>query len=142
MRLFKLKSKAKGHIELLYDNNGLLRKIDFNGVEMSQEAIKWVKGKAAPCVEDVFRAFEGSGATIEEGEFTVTFADFRREYPYTRNAHLAEKYWPTMTSANQYRAFVEAQEYRKYCDRNTWYKPKMADKWLKEEQYKNNWKEL
>lgn len=143
MRRFILKSKIKGQIELLYDQRGLLRKIDFNGVELSADAIKWVKARTPPNVEDVHVAFEGTGATIEEAEFEVTFDDFRKEYPNTRNAHLArDKVWPNMTAGNRYRAFIEATEYNKYCQRNPWYTPMMADKWLRLEQFKNDWKNI
>jgi hypothetical protein len=142
MRRFLIKGRFKGKVEVIYDGNGLLRKIDFAGAELTAEAVKWFKARTAVRVENINEGFENY-VTIAEAEFETTFADFRREYPYTRNAHLAEKYWPTMTSSNQYRAFIEAVEYRKYCERNSnWYKPKMADKWLKEQQYLNNWREL
>jgi hypothetical protein len=143
MRRFIIKTTLKGNMELVYDLRGMLLRIDFNGVEVSKEVIDYVKAKAPVHVEHVYEAFAATRATVEEVDFQVTFADFRKQYPYTRNAHLAEKIWPLLSNQVQYKAYIEAIEYRKYCERNnTWYKPKMADKWLKEEQYKNDWKTL
>lgn len=143
MRRFILKTtKFTGHIEVLYNLEGQLRKIDFSAVNLSDEAVKWFKIRTAVRVENIEAGFEGTGVIAEEAEFEVTFEDFMREYPYKRNTHLARAHWPKMTSSQQYQAFMAAIEYRKNCDKNTWRNKMIADKWLKTEQYKNNWREL
>ena len=141
--LFKIPARFKGAVEAHYNTNGTLLKLDFSSVELTPEVIKWFKNRMAVLVENVEVNFADTGVIVTEAEFEVTFQDFRREYPYKRNTHLAEAYWPRLTSSNQYQAFIQAMEYGKYCKKEEkWYKPMMADKWLKTEQFKNNWKEL
>lgn len=143
MRRFILKTqKFKGHIEVLYNQEGQLRKLDFANVELSDEAIKWFKMRTAVKVENIMTGYEGTGVMVEESDFEVTFEDFLREYPYKRNTHLARAFWTKMTSSQQYQAFIGAIEYRKYCEKNTWMNKKIADEWLKKQQYLNKWNEL
>lgn len=143
MKRFTLTSpNIKGHIELIYNNNGILQRIDFAGATLDPKQTHNYKLRISVQAGNLYEAFKETGVIVEEKEFEVTFQDFRREYPYKRNTHLAEAHWPKMTSGNQYKAFVAAIEYRKYCERNEWYKPMIPDKWLKTEQYKNNWREL
>lgn len=140
--LFTVPHKFKGAIEAHYNTGGQLIKIDFTGVQLTPEAVKFFKSAIPVMVDNIESNFDGKGVTVEETEFIVTYDDFYREYPYKRNSHLAQAHWPKLTSNQQYLAFIQAIEYRNYCSRNTWYKPQIADKWLKTEQFKNNWKEL
>lgn len=143
MRKFILKvQKLKVEINVLYNQAGLLEKIDFNKAELTADQIKWFKGRTAAMVENLETGFEATGVIVEEAEFEVTFEDFLREYPYKRNTHLARAFWTKMTSGQQFQAFTGAIDYRKNCEKNTWRNKMIADKWLKTEQYKNNWKEL
>lgn len=141
--LLTVKSRFKGAIEAHYDVNGQLMKIDFSRCQaIEPDAIRWFKNAIAVRVENIEKPFEGTTVTLAEADFEVSFEDFKREYPYKRNTHLAAAYWPRLTSAQQYSAFLGAMEYRKYLERTTWQKPMIPDKWLKQEQFKNDWKAL
>ena len=134
----------KTPIELLYNSEGILRKIDFCGLVLKSEGVLWFRNRIPVQVEHVFTAFEGMKVTVAEAELEITFEDFAREYPYKRNSHLARKYWPKMTTSQQMQAYYAAVDYRAYLSKpvNDWRTAKLPEKWLKDQEYLNNWKEL
>ncbi len=134
----------KGHIEALYDSNGRIFRMDFGKAsDLSDEQLRGYKIRIPVIYDHMEEAFKDTKVKWEAADMEVTFQDFMREYPYKRNTHLAEAYWPTMTSSQQYQAFVAAITYRKYCERKKgWYTPMIPVKWLKTGEYKNNWSEL
>lgn len=123
---------------------GTLCRIDYTKASgLNPAQIKLYKDRITIKSENIYSAFEGTGVQVEEVDFEVTFQDFIREYPYKRNTHLAESYWPRLTSSEQYQAFCAAIDYRKYCERNKgWYNPKIAETWLKKAEFKNKWRDL
>jgi hypothetical protein len=139
-------SKIKGKAEVLYDTNGRLVRLDLSAVELSNEQIQWLKHRVSILAEDIYNCFQGSGMVVTEEEFVVTFEDFWNAYPYKRNRHLAEAYWPKMSNSDHYLAFVGAIEYKKFIDRKNatkqWLNAKIPAAWLKDKEYKNNWKTL
>jgi hypothetical protein len=146
MKRFTITNQTfKGHIEAIYDFSGHLCRVDFTKASgLTPNMIKVYKDRISILSENAYLAFEGTPAIVTELDFEVTFQDFMREYPYKRNTHLAEAYWPKLTSAEQYQCYCAAMEYRKYCERNkSWYKtPKIAEAWLKNKEFKNDWKSL
>lgn len=145
MKRFKITNHTfKGHIDVIYDFSGILCRIDWTkSTGLTPALIKAYKDRIPIKSENAYAAFEGTGVQVDEVDFEVSFQDFIREYPYKRNTHLAEAYWPRLTSAEQYQAFCAAIEYRKYCERNkSWYNPKIAETWLKKAEFKNDWRNL
>lgn len=143
MRRFVFTSDGfKGSVESMYGTNGRLLKIDFSKATITEKAINWFKQRMPVLVDNLEPAFEGVNCSYKEEDIEVSFEDFWREYPYKRNRHLAEAYWPKMTTNHQYRAFVSAIEYRQYLERNKWLSPKIADTWLKQKEYMNDFKTL
>lgn len=143
MRRYKLTSpKFTGAVEAIYDMNEKLCRIEFTTANLQPEQIDWFKKRIPVLLENVEKAFEETGIQYTEAEFEVSFADFRREYPRKRNTHLAEKYWPRLTSAKQYLAYVAAIEYAKYCNRKSFAQEfiMLPEKFLKDEHWKNDWK--
>lgn len=145
MRRFKLShANITGWVEAWYDLQGKLVRIDYaNANNISTDVQRTYKNLIPVLVDNIQAAFEKTPVVITEADFEVLFEDFRREYPYKRNTHLAEAYWPKLSSSEQFRAFCAAIEYRKYCSRNSkWYKPQIAETWLKKKEYLNDWKSL
>lgn len=145
MKRYLLKSQGiKGHVEVIYNMSGVLHRLDFANATASRDQIKNYKFAIPVMAENIYEQFKEKGVHVEEAEFEVTFQDFMREYGYKRNTHLAAKVFPLLTSGEQYKAFVEAIEYRKYCERNaSWgYKPMLPEKWLKTKQFLNEWSKL
>jgi len=135
--------KFKGKVEALYDLKQILFRIDFAAAELNKEQVSYLKGRIPVMMDNILAAFENTPLLVTEADFEVTFEDFKREYPYKRNTHLAEAYWPRLTSSQQYQAFTAAIDYRAYCEKNkSWYKPQIAETWLKKQEYRNEWKTL
>lgn len=137
-RLIITSTKFEGKAELIY-HSGRLVTIDISNAVMSDDVVVAFK-RAVPVYMDSLAKSFGEGTTIVEAEYEVTFDDFIREYPYKRNTHLAREHWPKMGKDDQVKAFFAAIDYRKYCDRNKWYNPKIAEGWLKKKEFLNDWK--
>ena len=143
MRRFIIKHPSiSGNIEAHYNGDGILRKIDFSKAALTADQVKWFKMHTTVMVDNLVEHLHQQKVLANEAEFEVTVEDFLREYPYSRNTHLVRDYWPKMTTVDQYKAFIAAGEYRKYLLRNTWQKPKIAAKWLKDKEYLNEWSKL
>ncbi len=150
MRRFILKAPTyyKGFIEVIY-LRGKLWRICFTACrEISDRSINGFKSRIPANAENMYDAWKDHPVTFEETDFEVSFDDFKREYPYKRNTHLAEAYWPKLSSSIQYEAVLGAIEYNKYCEAKGYKEKgkqqfmKLPDKWLREQQWKNNWREL
>jgi hypothetical protein len=141
MRRFLVTSdKFGGTAELIYDTVSLAV-IDLRGCQITAETISAFKRAVPVLVADLATAFT-AGTTVVEADFEISLDDFKREYPYSRNYHLLDKRWSKLGKVDQVNAYYAAIEYRKYCQRNEWYKPKIADSWLANGEYKNDWKKM
>jgi hypothetical protein len=143
MKLYCISNRNKytGSVHVIY-KEGQLLKVDFSNCDMNATDKERMMKAISPLEETLIISFKSADTVIIEGEFELSFEDFAREYPYKRNTHLAREFWPKMKKEDQALAFDAASEYRKYCKREEWYKPQIADKWLKTKQYLNDWKNL
>ena len=143
MRRFLVTSpNITGEAELVYNEFGILVKIDCTGCKMIAATMQAFKAKIATRVEELEASLIGTTATVVEAEFEATFDMFWKAYPYKRNKYLAESYWPKMNKTDQVTALLAATAYAKYCKKNSWYNPKIADTWLKQREYLNEWSKL
>ncbi|MFT4062548.1 MAG: hypothetical protein QM642_09365 [Edaphocola sp.] len=144
MNKYNLTSKSfNGVVSLIYAS-GLLVSIDAISGSLNENQLHYLYANI-PVNEGDLEAYKGSlkNTTITPVEYTVTLAEFKREYPYSRNMHLLDKIWEKMNQGEQIRAWAGAKAYRRYCNRNAgWYKPKIAAAWLKDKEYLNNWDEM
>ena len=143
MKLYLISNarKFKGAVNVIYNIDGKLARVDFTSTDLDASSVevmlKLISGNEA----SVGMHFKNADTVIIEGDFQVSFDDFMREYPYKRNTHLARAHWPKMTKNEQIQAYIAATDYRKYCEReHAWYKPKIADAWLKKQEFLNEWK--
>jgi hypothetical protein len=142
MRRFRLTSdKFKGTAELWFNFDSLLCRMDFIDSELSYEQIQWLCKNVSPHVES-FVSLLPSGIKCTEIPFELTLEDFKREYPYSRNYHLLDAIWSKLNKREHVLIYFRAIEYRKYCERNKWYKPMIAATWLSRKEYLNDWKNL
>lgn len=142
MRRFIITSdKFSGSAELVFNTQGLLLMIDARKATMDTDTMQKFKRAAPVTIDQISTAFT-AGTTVIEQDFEISLDDFKREYPYSRNYHLLAKRWEKMNKTDQVEAYFSAIEYRKYCNRNDWYKPKIADSWLANKEYKNDWRKM
>lgn len=78
MKRFTLKTPKFKGTEILYNQEGLLRRLDFNVVELPNEQIKQFKAHTAVRVKNIEVGYQGSGVVVEEAELQVRFDDFMR----------------------------------------------------------------
>lgn len=144
MRRFLITSpKFTGTIELWYNFEGLISKVDMNDSALDFHQLKYLLHNLSPDIVQFQGLLTGSNLEIKEVPFELSLDDFKREYPYSRNYHLLQPIWHTMSAKDRVFAFFAAIQYRQYCERNkTWYKPKIAASWLQKKEFKNDWREM
>lgn len=143
-RFFITSDKFAGSAELLYNEEGCLVFLDFRSTNITIGGVDQLLTAIIPArftnLEGRLKQF--NTLTCVEADFSVTLDDFKHEYPYSRNMHLLPDIWEKMTKTAQVLAWKAAKDYRDYCKRNSWYKPKIAAAWLKAQEYLNDWKNL
>lgn len=145
MKLYLISNAKKftGAVHVVYDMTGKLVKVDFSNSNLDAKGIGGMLKAVSSLEEFVKEGFQSADTIIVQGDFEVSFEDFMREYPYKRNTHKARELWPKLKREEQVQAFIASTDYRKYCEReNKWYKPKIAEAWLRGKEFLNDWKTL
>ncbi len=143
MRRFLITAPSyTGEAEIMFDESGRLVRIDVMKTDMQPPVINPFKAMIPADVASLNDALAAKKVTVVEVDFEISLDDFKREYPYSRNYHLLTTRWGKLTKTEQVQAYYAAIEYRKYCKRNDWYKPKIADSWLANKEFLNDWKKM
>ncbi len=144
MKRYLITSPAyKGYAEVWYNFEGILCFVNLNYCIMDYKQVKYLFQHLSPDVNQVMAIKEGTSLLIKEEPFEITVDDFKREYPYSRNFHLLDSFWPSMSKRHQALAYFAAIQYRQYCKANeSWYKPKIAYSWLHKREYLNDWRKM
>lgn len=144
MRRFLITSpKFTGTIELWYNFEGLISNVDLNDAVLDFKQLQYLLHNLSPDVIQFQGMLTGSNLEIKEVAFELSLDDFKREYPYSRNYHLLQPIWHTMSAKERVLSFFAAIQYRQYCERNKhWYKPKIAASWLQKKEFKNDWRKM
>ncbi len=145
MKRYCLSAKTfTGEAELIYDDAGALLKIDFSNTSTTVEQRYHIKINVPMTLTHLEEGGHNLSKSISiiAKDIEISFEMFWKEYPYKRNRHLVEGYWPMMNKTDQVTAYLAAIEYGKYCTRNKWYNAKIADLWLKKKEFLNDWKNL
>lgn len=144
MRKFLVTSpKFTGQAELTYNGRETLCRIDCTDTDMDQHTIQAFKA-AVPSTLAALLQGKGfsSETTIVEAGYEVTFDLFYADYPLKRNRYKAEKVFDAMSKTDKVKAFNSLHFYKKYCTRNAWYTPMIADKYLRNREYETDWNKL
>lgn len=145
MRRFLISNTEKfnGTAQLVYNSQQVLCRIDCTDTDMVADTMRAFK-KAVPVTIAELTAGGNfaAGTIVTESDFEISLDDFKREYPYSRNYHLLDLRWPKLKKTEQVQAYYAAIEYRKYCKRNDWYKSKIADSWLANKEFLNDWRKM
>lgn len=145
MRRFLITSpKYNGQAELVYNEKETLCMIDCTKTDMDETVITAFK-KAVPAkVSSLLGTCTSFSAdtVIVESDFIVSFKRFYDEYPMKRNRFKAEEVFNRMNKTEQVKAFYSLHHYKKYCSKNQWYTPMIADKYLRNKEYETEWNKL
>ncbi len=132
-----------GTAEIWYNFEGLLCYVDLNDCAMNWSQVKYLWQNISFDYESAKALATGTQLQMVESPFEITLEEFKLHYPYSRNYHLLDPYWPTLGKKIQAQAFFAAKQYRRYCERNEkWYKPKIAYSWLQKKEYLNDWRKM
>jgi hypothetical protein len=133
-----------GEIEVVYRNGRFVR-LDFMEVDLSDKQTEWLLRNVPPLeahLQDMVAITKKM--VLVEREYQISLDDFKRAYPYKRNSHLLPPIWDKMTKTDQVLAELGARKYRQFVQRQhakgfTEYTPMLATRFLKEQQWLNDW---
>ena len=134
--------KYAGEVELLYNDSGTLAKIDFTQTDMDPFKVSKFKSLVPATESDLPEAFINTNVTVVAAEYAITFELFYKDYPMKRNPLRAKSVFDRLSKTDQVKAYVNLSAYIKYLRRNTWLSPKMAEKYLRDREFENDWSKL
>lgn len=136
--------KFTGQAELVFNKYNVLIIIDCSKANMDVETIKHFKAAAPIHVDLLDTAFKAPTVIVED-YIDYIFADFYKDWPYKRNAFVAEKLWNKMTKTERIIAYHNKPEYIAFCRRQQAkndYQPMMADTYLRKREFETEWNKI
>lgn len=142
MKRFLISSrKFTGNIDLLYDSDGRLLKIDFSDTDMHPGGIEEAKRRIPALVDSLADGFAGTIATIVEADVEVEFKSFWNAYGKKINPQRCKPLWAKLNTAEQVKAINGIKAYDKYLRGLSYDRPKAdPEKYLKDRYWENEWK--
>lgn len=142
MRRFLITSpKFNGQAEIIYNARETLCCIDMTNTDMDEMTVTHFKQSVPVTISSMATAFSAITTIVEAG-FEVSFEKFYKEYPMKRNRYKAEKVWQKLNDTEKVEAFYSLLSYKKYINRNTWYTPMIADKYLRDREFETDWNKV
>lgn len=145
MRKFLLTStKFTGTAELVYNDEGLLRVLDFLQTSVTTEQFFLYLKMPPPLTIEHLKNGVGitSTMTVVEAEYEISFEEFWKAYPHKRQRFLVEPVWNKLNTSERVKAFFSLPSLAAYKKKNPWYNIMLADRYLKEKHYETDWKNL
>jgi hypothetical protein len=144
MRRFLLTStKFIGTVELVYNEQEHLRRLDFIDTNLEPEQIFGFLKTAPITIKHLENGVGLSqSSTVIEAAYEISFEDFWKAYPLRRNRFRVEKQWAKMPKTEIVKAFFSLPGYCQYLKKNAWQTPMIADRYLQEKQYETEWNRI
>lgn len=140
MRRFLITSPAfTGEAELLYNEFGVLVKIDCTRCHMMAAIMKAFKARIATDITELQASLADTKATIVEAEFVVTFDMFWQAYGHKINKKRCEPLWERMSKGKQVKALMGITAYHKFLKKEGWRTKADPENYLKNEMYDNEY---
>lgn len=133
--------KFDGQAELVFNTKGTLCIIDCSNTDMDEFTMQHFKQAAPVTANRLKEAFKHPTVIVEAG-FEITFEKFYKDYPLKRNRYKAEKAWTKLNDTERIKAWHSLSAYKKYCSRNDWYNPMIADAYLTRKEYETDWNKV
>ena len=139
MKRFLITSpKFTGQAELLYNDAGVLCKIDCTDTNMGA-AIHQFK-QQVPAREGMLQESFSSQTVIIEAEFEVTFDMFWKKYNKKLNKSRCIMLWGKMNKAHQVQAFFGVDSYDKYLKKEGWRNKADPETYLRNAYWENEYR--
>jgi hypothetical protein len=132
--------KFTGQVELIYNGNGTLAKIDFTPGELDHHQVHYLV-KHIPANEvDMSTSFQNLPITIVSEDYRITFDDFWNYYDQKHNRKRAEALWKKLSKTDQVIAYNGLKAYTKHLNANAWKNKADPDTYLRNRMWENNYK--
>lgn len=105
--------RYSGEAMILYNEAGLLQKIDIGQTDMDAVTIASFK-KAVPVSSNDLETAFGKQTVIVESEITISFEQFWKKYDYKFHKDRAELLYTRLSKTNQILAYYAIDKYNKY----------------------------
>ncbi|MBS1641330.1 MAG: hypothetical protein JST94_11880 [Bacteroidetes bacterium] len=143
MRRFLISNadKFEGTAEIIYNNAGLLCKIDLTQCVMDGNIIEQVK-RVIPFNISLFVEAKwcGVGTTVVEGDYEINFEMFWAKYNKKINKKRALAIWNKINKTEQVKSYYGIEPYDKYLKETKWRNKADPDTYLRNEMYDNEYK--
>ena len=140
MRRFIITSYGfNGQAETVYNESGVLVKIDLMDTDMKNQALLRFMDIVPVLVSEIEKAFSKTNCTIIEAGYEVTFDMFWLKYNKKINKLRAVPLWNKLTKTKQVKAYTGIAAYDKFL-RSTTRQKLDPENYLRNEAWENEWK--
>ena len=142
MKRFIVTSLAwTGEAEIIYNENGLLVRISFEGCVCPNhiKVVEKFKGIVPVSKADLQMAFSTTTATIVEADFEVNFDMFWKAYNKKLNRLRAVAIWNKISKTEQVKAYYGIPIYDKYLKKESWRSKADPETYLRNKMYENEY---
>jgi hypothetical protein len=133
-------------IAITYNANGRLLKWDATSMHGLQPLqLQWLKNATPAELTDPKAQFTQMIASakgkiaITQGAFDVSFDTFWKAYAYARNSYKAKEQYNKLIYADKVALIGSLVAYNAYCRKNQWYNKQLADSYIRNKQWLNDW---
>ena len=141
MRRFIITSPLfTGQAEAIYNDNGMLCKIDLSNCEFNQAFTNSFKSKVPVHESDIATAFDTSKVIIVEADFEIAYDMFWKAYNRKINNKRCIPLWNKLGKTEQVKAYYGIAAYDKYLSRETWRGKVDPENYLRNQMWENEWK--
>jgi hypothetical protein len=141
MKRFIISSdKFTGSAELLYNDKGMLIKIDMTQAQMDEHTTMHFKRSVPHTLALLMdNNWCSPGTTTVEAEYEVDFEMFWEKYDHKINKKRCIPLWDKLTKPQQVAAYYGIYRYQRYLQRTGQYK-RNPENYLKDEMWNNDYK--
>lgn len=128
-----------GEAVLLYNEAGLLVKIDCTQTNMDAATMKHFKAAAPVQVMNLKEAFSNE-TVVAESSIEITFEQFWQKYDHKFNRLRCENLWQRMSKSDKLKAYFELDKYNRYLQRHEGQAKLHPDTYLRSKAWLNDYK--
>ena len=132
--------KYDGIVELLYDDNGLLQKLNFGNSSLRFDGVMKMKNIIPSQVAQLAEVFKDTTVTIVEAAYEITFEMWWTKYDKKINRKRCEQLWNKLSKPDQVKAYFGIDAYNKYLKREGWRTKADPETYLRNEYWCNEYK--
>lgn len=140
MKRFLITSpKYTGEAELIYNSDGILKKIDCGATDMDARLMHHFKTSVPVNMQGIATAFSPLTVVVES-DIVIHFNEFWLKYNHKFNKERCEKLWERLSKTDKIRAFYDLDKYHKYLRKNETQFKMHPDTYLRNKAWMNDYR--